>query len=131
LGNECRALDFAVIWDEDHDVRIIPVIERIYAAGLLSIVTFIGEAKGMLTVILNERAGTRWGDGGMARMSLEYAECVGADDPWQVHVGAMGEPDCPLIISADRTQVGLYLQSIGLLWHLGVGASPRPLRPGA
>ncbi|WP_253073410.1 hypothetical protein [Sodalis ligni] len=44
--------DFSVIWDEDHDERVINVIENIYMAGLLSPIQFIGERKGTLTVIV-------------------------------------------------------------------------------
>ena len=44
--------DFAVIWDEDHDIRVIQVIEAIYMAGLLSPIQFIGERKGTLTIIV-------------------------------------------------------------------------------
>src|SRR5688572_1906398 len=33
--------DFAVIWDEDHDSRVIEAVERIYMAGLLSPIQFI------------------------------------------------------------------------------------------
>ena len=44
--------DFAVIWDEDHDTRVIEAIERLYLAGLLFPVQYIGERKGMLTIIL-------------------------------------------------------------------------------
>ena len=44
--------DFSVIWDEDHDIRVIEAIERIYLAGLLFPVQFVGERKGMLTLIL-------------------------------------------------------------------------------
>ena len=44
--------DFAVIWDEDHDTRVIAVAEALYAEGVLAPVQFIGERKGNLTVIL-------------------------------------------------------------------------------
>src|ERR1700692_4902503 len=45
-------LDFAVIWDEDHDERVIEVIENIYFSGLLAPVRFIGERKGSLSVLI-------------------------------------------------------------------------------
>ena len=35
--------DLAVIWDEDHDERVIQVIRRLRKEGLLSPVLFIGE----------------------------------------------------------------------------------------
>src|SRR5690242_20442353 len=47
--------DFAVVWDEDHDERVIKVAEEIYMAGLLFPIRFIGERKGMLTVIVDTR----------------------------------------------------------------------------
>lgn len=48
--------DFAVLWDEDHDKRIIPVIERLYVNGLLFPVQFIGERKGVITAILASKS---------------------------------------------------------------------------
>jgi hypothetical protein len=42
-----------VIWDEDHDERVIGVVERMYFAGLLHPVLFVGERKGSLTVVLS------------------------------------------------------------------------------
>ena len=42
-------LDFAVIWDEDHDERVMQVIEELYFSGLLGPVRFVGERKGSLT----------------------------------------------------------------------------------
>ena len=47
--------DFAIIWDEDHDVRLIDVLERLYLTGLLAPIQFIGERKAMLTVITAAR----------------------------------------------------------------------------
>src|SRR4051812_6684669 len=41
-------LDFAVIWDEDHDARVMEAVEALYFSGLLSPVRFIGERKGSL-----------------------------------------------------------------------------------
>lgn len=44
--------DFAVVWDEDHDTRVIEVVEKLYMKSLLSPVQFIGERKGSLNVIV-------------------------------------------------------------------------------
>ena len=46
---ESRVHDFAVIWDEDHDVRIIEAIQKIYTAGLLPCFLALGERKACLT----------------------------------------------------------------------------------
>src|SRR5438093_42433 len=45
-------LDFAIIWDEDHDARVIQVVNELYFEGLLAPVRFIGERKGGLTVLV-------------------------------------------------------------------------------
>src|SRR5687767_11217749 len=47
-----RYHDFAVIWDEDHDDRVIPIIEQVYRIGLLPRFVYFGERKGMLTALL-------------------------------------------------------------------------------
>src|SRR5260370_21913517 len=52
--------DFAVIWDEDHDERVIEVIEWLYFEGLLSPIRFIGERKGSLTVLLDAKTLYNW-----------------------------------------------------------------------
>ena len=47
--------DFSVIWDEDHDTRIISAIEKIFEAGLLAPIQFIGERKAFLSIVLAAR----------------------------------------------------------------------------
>lgn len=42
---------FAVIWDDDHDTRIISVVEQLYVANLLRTIAFIGEHKGEVNVL--------------------------------------------------------------------------------
>jgi hypothetical protein len=49
---EGQFADFAVIWDEDHDVRVMEVIEQIYQRGLLSSFLIFGERKGAFTAVL-------------------------------------------------------------------------------
>jgi Bacterial RNA polymerase, alpha chain C terminal domain len=48
--------DFAVIWDEDHDVRVMEPIEEIYWRGLLSSFIMFGEHKGCFTAILSNKS---------------------------------------------------------------------------
>jgi hypothetical protein len=50
-----RFADFAVIWDEDHDVRVMEPIEEVYRRGLLSSFLMFGEHKGVFTGILTNR----------------------------------------------------------------------------
>jgi hypothetical protein len=47
-------LDFSIIWDEDHDTRVIEAIERIYLSAALPSFMIIGERKATLTAILTK-----------------------------------------------------------------------------
>src|SRR5262245_48555542 len=46
--------DLAVIWDEDHDTRVIKAIESIYRAGFLGSILMIGERQGTLNAVVSE-----------------------------------------------------------------------------
>jgi RNA polymerase alpha subunit len=50
-----RFANFAVIWDEDHDVRVMEPIEEVYRQGLLSSFLIFGEHKGSFTAILSNK----------------------------------------------------------------------------
>jgi Bacterial RNA polymerase, alpha chain C terminal domain len=50
---EGQFADFAVIWDEDHDTRVLEPIEQIYSRGLLSSFLMFGEQKGCFTAVLS------------------------------------------------------------------------------
>lgn len=131
--------DFTVIWDEDHDTRVIDVIERIYMAGLLSPIQFIGERKGTLTVIV----AANFYFGGIPDIEIYKKQlqtiCDGAahGDYWPVEVGmfdrsphfAPTEPhqtDVCGIINDKKHRVVTYLRNIDSLWHLGTKPfSPR------
>jgi hypothetical protein len=43
----------AIIWDEDHDLRIIFCVEALLMAGLLHVISMIGERKGGVTIVFN------------------------------------------------------------------------------
>ncbi|WP_233352939.1 hypothetical protein, partial [Vibrio cholerae] len=51
---EVKIHDFALIWDEDHDTRIIEVIEKLCVQNALSPVRFIGERKGGVTILVDK-----------------------------------------------------------------------------
>ena len=114
-------LDFAVIWDQDHDSRVIAVVERFYFAGLLAPVRFIGERKGCLFVLLSADVLTRWGEAELTlyKEQLEQ-EMVGADlgDLWPVAVHAVS--GLSPIINASDWEAEIYLQHVQILWKLGV-----------
>ncbi len=51
--SQLKFQNFAILWDEDHDERVLIIIEHLLFAGLLAPVKFIGERKGMLEIILD------------------------------------------------------------------------------
>ncbi len=112
-------LDFALIWDEDHDERVIQVIEELYFCGLLAPVRFIGERKGSLSVLIDEKTVEAW-DRAALKSYREAVSDVGQslEDPWPATVDAVFGPNRS-IIHASKEDVTLYLQNIQLLWHLG------------
>lgn len=119
--------DFAVIWDEDHDCRVIEAIERIYMAGLLSPVQFIGERKGVLTLVVAAKFYFigREDETESYRLAVE-AIAHDLDDAWPVHLGSFdrrpGSPHQTFfegLIQDNDYRVGLYLANIDSLWRLG------------
>lgn len=114
-----QMLDLAIIWDEDHDERIWPVIERLHASGLLAPVRFIGERKGNITVICDPD--TNYGDGGFERYRALIEQVVwGAEgDEWSVEViQGIGDGSAQ-IINASKERVDAYLLGIEASWTLG------------
>lgn len=112
-------LDFAIIWDEDHDERVIQVINALYFGGLLSPVRFIGERKGSLSVLVSERTVDAWDEAKFRN----YREAVisisqALDDPWPATVDPVSGRDHS-IIHAGADDVATYLKNINLLWQLG------------
>ena len=119
--------DFSVIWDEDHDTRIFNVIERLYVAGLLSPIQFIGERKAMLTVIVAAKfyyIGSVKDLNNYQNQVADIAKNV-ENDCWSVDVGsfdrAEGDHQCDTqgIIAASEYKVLTYLKNIDNLWSLG------------
>lgn len=126
--------DFAVIWDEDHDERIIDAIERIYMAGLLSPVQFIGERKGSLTAIVAAKffyAG-RQADNVAYHRSVETITQE-LDDPWNAMIGSFDratgsshQNNFEGLINDRDDRVGIYLANIDSLWGLGTRSYTPP-----
>ncbi len=123
-----RIHDFAVIWDEDHDTRVIRAIERLHLAGCLWPVVFIGERKGVLTILFANMAGPLPDrDDDHLRKIRDIAEDAG-DDSWTCQMGwftrvEVLEEGTPYtgsgIINDDDWRVVNYLNGIDALWELG------------
>lgn len=118
--DEARYHDFSVIWDEDHDVRVFGAIEILHRKGLLAGAVFVGERKGMFTLLVSDATRGRMTDEDFGRYSGEVT-AVTEDlpgDPWPAEIGIVSDPRG--IISADGERVVLYLATISMLWQLGV-----------
>jgi hypothetical protein len=121
--------DFAVIWDEDHDTRIISVIEQIFMAGLLSPIQFIGERKGSLTAIVAAKFYYHNSDEDLAAYTNALHDRVTnaiQDDVWSIGLGVFdrspGSPhqtDLQGLINAEEHRVITYARNIDSLWNLG------------
>lgn len=82
-----RVHDFCVIWDDDHDTRIIAVLEEMLMAGILPGVQFISEHKGTLSIILASPA--YWGPGHEEFKTKVSTLSRAAGDFWTVEVGSI------------------------------------------
>lgn len=135
-----KNLDFVVIWDNDHDERVIKILEELYIWGRLSVIKFIGEYKGILSLLLNlpdlgvasikmERLPlpgkckdvlpVKTESIGEVQIGMIISNCEsvirGFEDLWTIHVNYM-----PHIILDERIKVEQYLNTIDMLWNLGV-----------
>lgn len=119
--------DFAVIWDDDHDTRIIPVLEEMLMAGLLPGVQFIGEHKGTLTIILAAR--TYWKIDIKAYAQRVEKLTLAAEDSWFVRVGMYDHSpgqlhhrqqcDFQELIGLPIDEEHAFLYTIDNMWNLG------------
>ncbi len=116
-------LDFAVIWDEDHDERIIDAVLALYFAGLLSPVLFIGERKGTLSVLLQHDARTGRSKAALATYAKSVEDIAQRlEDPWTLTIDSVNDAEHS-IINDDPVSVDLYLRNIHMLWKLGIKAT--------
>ena len=111
--------DIAIIWDEDHDTRVITAIEQmilggIFHAELLFKILFIGERKGVLSVIFEDipPPALPLYEGRIEKIANEL------EDPWTVSIKCLSDPDHSIIFSSQH-RVQAYLHGIDALWGLG------------
>ncbi len=127
--SEGQFTDFAVIWDEDHDSRVMEPIEEIYRRGFLSSFLMFGERKGFFTAILSDKARGRLmrpgaKDEHTALLKTEInAICQSLNDPWPSEIVDLRGESNPIISDEDE-KVRLYLKNLQMLWQLGT-VTPR------
>ncbi|MFV0623783.1 hypothetical protein ACBY01_07210 [Sphingomonas sp. ac-8] len=122
-----RFHDFAVVWDEDHDTRIVSFVERLHTHGLLWPIVFIGERKGVVTILLWSDVDPTVERGDWYEVVKELAENADECDVWTADFGRFhrdpanreGRTDPTGIINDSQELVVTYLQTIDVLWQLG------------
>ena len=124
---KAKFLDFAIIWDEDHDDRVIVPIERLYRTGDLSSFIIFGERKGMLFCHVAGRFNGLRLPSAQAAVAAACTNIVG--DYWTNEISFAGMDRGRGIISADERSVGLYLETIKMLWRPGLKEIIEPETP--
>ena len=107
--------DFAVIWDEDHDRRVVEIIEKIYFAGLLSPILFLGEKKGFVTVLISPESARILGRAGVENLKTKIEPMMDTcgGDVFQLEILAR-EGWAP-----SGSNMEIFLRNIEVLWELG------------
>lgn len=100
--------DFAIIWDEDHDERIIWIAEQLWLRGLLEHIVALGEHKAVLTIIVKEKQSDEF-----EKSVIKVASKLPDNDAFSVNIEILG----------DDENDGDYTHDLAiganLLWRLG------------
>lgn len=111
-GGQAKFHDFAVIWDEDHDTRVMWTIERLFCEKVLQPVMAIGERKGGIHVVTRERQSV---------LTADTVEGIAQNNPTDAFQGTLEAlPDVTgMIINTKGDKIRSYLLGIDALWQLG------------
>lgn len=115
--------DFAVVWDEDHDHRIIWVIEQLHIRRLLRNIVAIGERKGGVTILTSKTP-----DRALRIASEEISAHHPSGDSFNSDVEHVDEATGLLINDAEE-KVRAYVKGIVALWNLGTKPITADLNP--
>lgn len=135
LRQQASVQNVAIIWDEDHDERIIPCVEALLMAGLLHAVSMIGERKGGVTIVFNTMSAARLSEDQKRVYRQEVAQVINDvvdakhGDSWSITFGEM--TDTPslhatgrgifhqaLIQDGDLQKIETYVRNINYLWDI-------------
>lgn len=105
--------DFAIIWDEDHDERIIGVLENLYEEKKLINYIIVGERKGGFTAILNPSKRRKNPD-----LLSEYLYAADGD-MWCTCVSDLNDLGNGWLFQSSKEKVEEYVSSILNKWQLG------------
>jgi hypothetical protein len=128
--NVARLHHVAVIWDGDHDTRVIGVVEQLYLANLLRTIAFIGEHKGEVNVLFAPgfvRAVPPQQHQGYRKVISDIVANPVHGDSWTTQFGQFipaGEEDAKFTTDTANL-LGMkdgitYLNHIHNMWRLGV-----------
>lgn len=117
---------FAIIWDEDHDTRVIVCIEEIYLAGLLPKFIMFGENQAGFTAVLNEAYVREDENDALAGKILDIAETSVSPDCWGSEIVRLDAYDTFDFREPNQSQGGhsVYLHNIDTVHRLGGWAIP-------
>jgi hypothetical protein len=118
--------DLAIIWDDDHDERVVYALERLHLAGLLWPVVFASENRGTLTMFIQ---------GGLSLPSnfeeeVREACSAAVKDNWHVTFPIYNRPSpfnfnpgLDVVPGASLNAIS-YLCAIDAQWKLGLREKP-------
>lgn len=134
LRQQASVQNVAIIWDEDHDERIIPCVEALLMAGLLHSISMIGERKGGVTIVFNSMSAARLSDDQKRAYREEVNQVINDvvaakhEDSWSITFGEMTEvPSMETsgqeifhryLIQDDVHKVDTYIRNINYLWDI-------------
>lgn len=125
IEDQIKKYRFGVVWDEDHDERVIKVIEHLYSMGLMNDVIFIGERKGNLTIVFDDGFTTQYdipqnyidSVEAVCDTALEYS-CGG--DNWPVNIFPTIEDSEGYLMQGSQEFAIGYLKGVQAQWGLGL-----------
>lgn len=134
LRRKATVQNLAIIWDEDHDERIIPCVEALLMAGLLHAISMIGERKGNVTIVFNSMSAARMSENQKCAYREEIIQLINHvvatkfGDSWSVTFGEMTETPSmrstgydifhQSLIQDDVAKIETYVRNINHLWDI-------------
>jgi hypothetical protein len=134
LRKHATTQNVAIIWDEDHDLRIIPCMERLLRAGLLHAISMIGERKGGVTIVFNTMFAAHMNEGQKHTCREEITKVINdviateSRDSWSITFGEMTETPSlkktgcqtfhQYLIQDSADRIETYIRNINNLWDI-------------
>lgn len=107
--------DFAIIWDEDHDIRVIEVLEDLYKTKKLSNYIIVGERKGCFTAVLHPDQKQT-----VLNSLPSSIEINAGNDNWDTEVVTLKDVgNHGRLIHDGKAETETYITAIINKWNLG------------